>query len=178
MAQEFDFRNPLLGINTSVPFLEEEEEKEEDLLEKSAFTQKKPVEEFSFADPLKDIPASPSSSTSTPRSTSNLYDATIKPFAGFAEEADNRRPDGLLEHFENLAYFGRAIGPAITNIPDRVRQMYDGFKLQSATGEIEKAEGSTARDIGDAIIYFDDEAFFGRFKAISKEDLKQKKNRS
>jgi hypothetical protein len=175
VAQEFDFRNPLLGINTSVPFLEEEEEKEEDLLEKSAFKQKKPVEEFSFADPLKDIPASPSSSTPTPRSTSNLYDATIKPFAGFAEEADNRRPDGLLEHFENLAYFGRAIGPAITNIPDRVRQMYDGFKLQSATGEIEKAEGSTARDIGDAIIYFDDEAFFGRFKTISKEDLKQKK---
>lgn len=121
MAQEFDFNNPLKSVDLNAPQspLLEEEEKEEQ-------------PQFTFVNPLKDIPA-PTIGSKIAR---EVVDVVGEPVAGFMFEADQRRPDAF---FENLLYIKDAFIPK--NIMDGASAAIESFKLQATEDAVKRMKG-------------------------------------
>ncbi len=120
MATEFDFRDPLAGIQ--IPELEEEEQEEQ--LEESP-------PEFNYENPLRgigDIPVRLGPLNINPLSIAEgTLDVVGKPIAAYNYEANQRYPDAF---WDTLKYTADAF--IKENIADGFKKAFEGMKLQSA----------------------------------------------
>lgn len=130
MAQEFDFRDPLAGIQ--IPDIEEEEEKKE-----KEEQQSQPAE-FDFKNPLKGIPNLPGPFGVGIDIAEGAIDVLAKPIAAYGFEADQRRPD---DYFETLKYTVDAAKTVPANLADRARQTFEGLKLQATEKAMAQLKG-------------------------------------
>lgn len=132
MANEFDFKDPLKGIEPlDLSIAEEEEDKEEEISEFE-------FKEFDFRNPLKGIKTGLPIRDAALRATEAAIDITVKPIAGAMYEAEQVRPGDYFAFgkylFDNVLK-GTAVRERLRQTVESLDYQQDEYAAQIAKGE-------------------------------------------